>query len=265
MLYIIRIINGIRHNFVPVCMIDTQLFSIHSKYLSADVFSCASVKSHYITESEAELLNEISLKYSDQINMNHKYVTGEDRIVTLEDVQQLYIFIRVCFDTLIGVLNPILKKKCGYICIESELVIPYFIKDGKKYVLSFSLEKEFTENEPQVIKLENWDLAYLKFCCKIAGFQNELFEDDSCIALNLEELKKHLEPSTNIEDLWPTAMADRNLLVINQSSVHVSSLGSWIRTPSTLTLNKSEDVQHSPSPSYTANDCSTTSMQMGNN
>ena len=73
-----------------------------------------------------------------------------------------------------------------------------------------------------------WDLAYLKFCCKVQGIRNELFANDICkvgvyLVLShdrsipelynsltlifqvvaLEEIKGHFPSGTTFEDYWP--------------------------------------------------------------
>ena len=52
-------------------------------------------------------------------------------------------------------------------------------------------------------KVDGWDLAYLKFCCKVQGIRNELFAADTCRVVALEEIKGHFPSGTTFEDYWP--------------------------------------------------------------
>lgn len=51
--------------------------------------------------------------------------------------------------------------------------------------------------------MEGWDLAYLKFCCKVQGIRSELFANDTCKVVALEEIKGHFPQGTTFEDYWP--------------------------------------------------------------
>ncbi|KAF0708706.1 Uncharacterized protein FWK35_00025593 [Aphis craccivora] len=94
------------------------------------------VRSHFNTDSYANILNEINIKHCD-----------------------------VCYEKLQCNSTPSLSEKCCFICINSESVVLHCLKDGHKYVVFFYFEIKTENLRYRAVKLENWDLAYLKFCC----------------------------------------------------------------------------------------------------
>ena len=62
------------------------------------------------------------------------------------------------------------------------------------YLYSVIFSPVTGETEHLKLKSEEvdcWDLAYLKFCCKVQGIRNELFASDTCKVVALEEIKGH--------------------------------------------------------------------------
>jgi len=228
--YIIRKINGEELKFVSVRMAEAQLLSNYLHYLHADIYTCTSVRSHFITDSEAKILNEINIKHCDGVYGKDTFYAGKDYIVRLEDVLEFYTFIEVCYKKLLCNITPSRKEKCGFIRINSESVVPYCLKDGHKYVPLFYFEGETENLRHRAVKLENWNLAYLKFCCKVQGIRNELFASDSCTVTSLDDIKNYFPPETHFEEYWPAKVIDTQLLT-NQKSTHVNPPGAWIRAP----------------------------------
>lgn len=234
--FIIRRINNESSYYVSVRIAESQLLSNYLNYLHANIYTCTSVRSHFITEPEAKLLNEINMKHSDQIYGKELFQAGKDYIVRMEDVQEFYTFIEICYKKLLCNITPGRNEKCGFIRINSESVVPYCIKDDQKYVPLFYFEGETENLKHRAVKLENWNLAYLKFCCKVQGIRNELFASDSCIVTSLDDIKNYFPPDTNFEEYWPAKVVDTQLLT-NQKSTHVNPSGAWIRAPPTA-MNK---------------------------
>ncbi|KAE9522853.1 hypothetical protein AGLY_016750 [Aphis glycines] len=228
--YITRVINGEELKFVSVRMTETQLLSNYIPYLHADIFTCTSVRSHIITDFEAQILNEINIRHCDGFYGKDKFCAGKDYIIRLEDVHELYTFIEICYKKLQCNNTPSFSEKCGFICINSESVMPYSLKDGHKYVPLFYFEGETENLRDSAVKLENWDLAYLKFCCRVQGVRNELYTSDSCAVTSLDNIKNYFPPDTQFRPYWPANLIDTQLL-INQKSTHVNPSGVWIRTP----------------------------------
>ncbi|CAI6377739.1 unnamed protein product [Macrosiphum euphorbiae] len=228
--YIIRVINGEQLKFVSVRMAETQLLKNYLHYLHADIYTCTNVRSLFVTESEAKVLNYINKKHTDRMYGKEVFLAGKDYIVSLEDVLEFYTFMEVCYKKLKCEITPGLVEKCGYIRINSDSFVPYIIIDNQKYVPLFCFEGETENLRQQTLKSENWNLAYLKFCCKVQGIINELNASDSCKVTSLEGIKNNFPPETNFEDYWPANLVDIHLLN-NQKSTHVNPPGVWIRAP----------------------------------
>jgi len=210
-------------------MAETHLLSNYLHYLHSDIYTtCTSVKCHFITDSEAKLLNDINYNHTNCVYGKKLFFAGKDFIAPLEDVHEFYTFIEVCYKKLLCNITPDQNAVCGFIRINSESVVPYCIKDGKKYVPLFYFEGETENLTNRGIKLENWNLAYLKFCCKVQGIRNELFASDSCTVTCLDDIKKYFPPDTNFEEYWPAKVVDTYLLV-DQKSNYVSPSGAWFR------------------------------------
>jgi len=207
-------------------MATTQL---RSNNLHADIYKYASVRSHFITDSEAKLLNEINQTHADCIFGKQMFLAGKDCIVRLEDVHEYHTFIKICYKQLLGETTSSRKEKCGFIRINSDRYVPYCVKDSRIYVPLFCFEGEAAvENlRHDVIEIENWDLAYLKFCCKVQGIRDYLFASDSCTVSTLDNIKNYFPRETIFEDYWPSNGHISHLLG-NQDN---SSTHTWIRAP----------------------------------
>lgn len=234
--YITRVINNEKLEFVSVRVAESQLLMKFLNFLHADIYTCTSVRSHFITEAEAKLLNEINVKHSDSIYGKEPFNASKDYIVRLEDVIEFYAFLDVCYNKLLCIPQSEGTPKCGFIRINSESVVPYCLKDNQKYVPLFYFEGETENLRHRAVKLENWNLAYLKFCCKVQGIRNELFASDSCVVTSLDDIKNYFPPDTNFEEYWPAKVVDTQLLT-NQKTSHIYPPGAWIRAPPAA-LNK---------------------------
>jgi len=227
--YIKRLVNGEHLKFVSVCMAEFQLLKNGLNYLHADMYTCTSVKSYFISDHEAQLLNLIN-KNAEYAYRKIPFVAGKDLVVTLEDAQEFYTFMEVCFKKLQCKITPGHNDKCGFIRINSESVVPYCTKDGKKFVPMFYFEGGIGRLRSQAVKLENWNLAYLKFCCKVQGIKTEFFDRDSCFANDLDIVKTYFPTESSFQEYWPSQLIDTHLLT-NQQSNHVIPSGVWIKAP----------------------------------
>ncbi|KAF0712663.1 Uncharacterized protein FWK35_00033346, partial [Aphis craccivora] len=228
--YIIRVINGEELKFVSVRMAETQLLSNYLHRLHADIYTFTPVRSYFITDSEAKLFNEINIEHSDGIYGKDSFYAGKDYIVRLEDVIEFYIFIKVCYNKVLSNITPGRIEKCGFIRINSETVLPYCLKDDRKYIPLFYFEGGIGSLRQHAVKLKDWNLAYLKFCCKVQGIKNELYTLDSCTAVTLDDIKNCFPLETHFEEYWPIKVVDTKLL-LNEKSTHVHPSGVWIRAP----------------------------------
>jgi len=228
--YIVRIINDKHMKFVSVRMAETHLAVKYLRFLHANIFKCASVKSHFITESEAYLLNDININHCNGAYGIHQFVAGKEYIACLEDVCEFYKFIELCYKKLMCNVGPDYNDKCGFIRINSESVVPYTVNDGQKYLPLFFFEGK-TENLMHTgVKIKNWSLTYLKFCFKVQGIREELITNDFLVS-NIDNIKAYFPLETNYEEYWPAKVVDTNFLLANQNSIRTNPSGIWIRAP----------------------------------
>ena len=111
-------------------------------------------------------------------------------------------FLDLCYKKLV-LKRSNASDRCGFFRINRESVVPYTVKENVKYVPLFYFEGETDHLKLKSDKVDGWDLAYLKFCCKVQGIRNELFAADTCRVVALEEIKGHFPSGTTFEDYWP--------------------------------------------------------------
>ena len=110
--------------------------------------------------------------------------------------------------------------------------MPYTVTEaeGIKYVPLFYFEGETDHLKLKSETVEGWDLAYLKFCCKVQGIRNELFASDVCRVVALDEIKQHFPQGTTFEDYWP---AKGSIEPVHAQRV---SAGNWTQKPATAAI-----------------------------
>ncbi|KAL0870339.1 hypothetical protein ABMA27_005355 [Loxostege sticticalis] len=213
--------------YVAVRMVEIKLLNKYLNYLHADIYSCTCIRSYYITEVEARLLNEINNRHCDG-QFGREPFTQKDLVVRLSDAYEFYNFLDVCYNKLLrGTTNS--KDKCGFIRINKESVVPYTVRDGQKFVPLFYFEGETDNLKLKADQLKGWDLSYLKFCCKVQGIRNELFASETCSVISLSDIKSYFPPGTEFEEYWPNKVVDSQLLISAKGSV--SGGGQWTRAP----------------------------------
>lgn len=222
--YIIRTPD---EKYCAVRIVEMKLLSKYMNYLHADIYSCTCIRSYYITEAEARVFNEINIKHC-EMQFGRDAFTTKDLVVRLQDASEFYNFLDVCYNKLLHCGNDA-KDKCGFIRINGESVVPYTVRDGNKYVPLFYFEGETDNLKLKAEMLENWDLAYLKFCCKVQGIRNELFASETCSVISLTDIKSYFPTGTLFEDYWPNKLMESQLLVSKNNST--SGIATWIKAP----------------------------------
>ncbi|XP_072938412.1 uncharacterized protein [Epargyreus clarus] len=213
--------------YVAVRMVEIKLLNKYLNYLHADIYSCTCIRSYYITEIEARLLNEINNRHCDG-QFGREPFTQKDLVVRLSDAYEFYNFLDVCYNKLLrGTTNN--KDKCGFIRINKESVVPYTVRDSQKFVPLFYFEGETDNLKLKADQLKGWDLSYLKFCCKVQGIRNELFASETCSVISLSDIKSYFPPGTEFEEYWPNKVVESQLLISAKGSV--SGGGQWTRAP----------------------------------
>jgi len=211
--------------FTSVRMVERKLLNRFLQVLPPEVNNCTCIRSYYITDAESKLLNEINLKHTD-CTFGKEAFTSKDLVVRLKDAKEFYKFLDLCHKKLV------LKKsnasdRCGFFRINGESVVPYTMKEGIKYVPLFYFEGETEHLKLKSEKVDGWDLAYLKFCCKVQGIRNELFANDVCKVVALDEIKSHFPGGTTFEDYWPAKGSIEPV-----QSRHGVCAGNWTQKPS---------------------------------
>merc|ERR1719367_2629980 len=223
--YIFRNAGDKPERYTSVRMVERKLLNKFLSVLPSEVNSCHCIRSYYITDAESKLLNEINLKHTD-CHFGKEAFTSKDLVVRLSDGQEFYRFLDLCYKKLV------LKKsnasdRCGFFRINGESVVPYTVKEGTKYVPLFYFEGETEHLKLKSEVVDGWDLAYLKFCCKVQGIRNELFANDVCKVVALEEIKSHFPGGTTFEDYWPAKGSIEAL----PSTRAASGAGNWTQKP----------------------------------
>lgn len=221
--YIIR--SG--ENYCAVRMVEMKVLNKLLNYLHQDLYNCTNIRSYYITETEARLLNEINFKHCDY-QFGREQFTSRDLIVRMSDANEFYQFLGHCYAKLVNNVDPESMDRCGFIRINRESVVPYTVYNDQKYVPLFYFEGETDNLKQRADKLEGWDLSYLKFCCKVQGIRNELFAHDSCSVISLNDIKNYFPPGTLFEEYWPKKNLDSQLLISRNSNQQQVQ---WTRQP----------------------------------
>jgi len=212
-------------------MAEIQLLSNYIHYLKADILACTSIRGHFITDHEAKLLNDINQNHVDCMYGNEMFVAGKDYIVYLKDVHKFYTFIKVCYETLWCNIQTGRKEKCGFIICNPRLAVPYCIIDNQKFVPLLFFEGETDSLIRQAVKLENWNLAYLKLCFVVQGLKNEYLNIDSCLVTSVDVIKSYYPTDTYFEDYWPSNNKFLAFFQNNKYPTHVNPSGAWIIKP----------------------------------
>lgn len=146
--------------FCSVRIFEHRLLKMHANILRPELYSCISIKSCYITEIEARLLNEINVKHCDW-QFGRDLFTVRDLIVSLADGLEFLKFLQTCQDKLVHKsCDP--QDRCGFFRIGGESVVPYTLVNGIKYVPLFYFEGETGNLDKRAIQITGWDLSYLK-------------------------------------------------------------------------------------------------------
>lgn len=213
-------------NYCAVRMVEMKVLNKLLNYLHQDLYNCTNIRSYYITEAEARLLNEINFKHCDY-QFGREQFTSRDLIVRMTDANEFSQFLQHCYAKLVNNVDAESMDRCGFIRINRESVVPYTVYNDQKYVPLFYFEGETDNLKQRADKLEGWDLSYLKFCCKVQGIRNELFAHDSCSVISLNDIKNYFPPGTMFEEYWPKKNLDSQLLISRNSNQQVQ----WTRQP----------------------------------
>jgi len=240
--FIFRASGEKTEKYISVRMVERKLLHKFLNVLPTEVNSCHCIRSYYITDHEAKLLNEINIKHAD-LHFGKEAFTTKDLVVRMADAKEFYKFLDLCYKKLV-LKRSNASDRCGFFRINRESVVPYTVKENVKYVPLFYFEGETDHLKLKSDKVDGWDLAYLKFCCKVQGIRNELFAADTCRVVALEEIKGHFPSGTTFEDYWPA----KGSIEPVQHTQRVSA-GNWTQKPvSVVPQNNQQGGQPPPPP-----------------
>ena len=212
--------------YCAVRMVEQKLLNKYLSFLPQEITTCINVRSYFITESEARLLNDINTKHC-EFQFGRDYFTTKDLVVKVSEAKYFHKFLDTCFKKLVQ-RSTEQSEFCGFVRINGESVVPYTVKEKVKYVPLFYFEGETDTLKLKAEKIDNWELAYLKFCCKVQGIRNELFASDTCAVVSLDDVKQYFPKDTQFEDWWPQKTAEP-MRVATHGSAKI--LGSWTQRP----------------------------------
>lgn len=189
---------------VPVRIVENFVLGRYHPLLHPDIYMCVNaVPSYYMTESEAKVLNEMNSQKG-FVYGREPFNARKDYMVLLNDVEELLGFLEMCYKRL--VLNVIsCDYKCGFLILNSQDTVSYYIVNGQKYVPLFYFGN-ICLNSGMVLEtriLTSWDLAYLKFCFTLQGIRSEFIVQTSCVVAKFDDIKNYMPPDTCYREFWP--------------------------------------------------------------
>lgn len=152
--------DGVETKFCSVRILELRLAKSFPSVLRPELAGCISIQSHYVTEVECRLLNEINVKHCEW-QYGRELFTARDLLVQLSDALELIEFLKTCTEKLQR-RSCSADDRCGFFRIGGESVVPYTVVDGVKYVPLFYFEGETGNLDKRAIQITGWDLAYLK-------------------------------------------------------------------------------------------------------
>jgi len=158
------------------------------------VFSCINIRSYYVTENEAKLLNEINSFHCDY-SFGYDPFTVKDVVVCLPDVHTLNKFLETSKDVFTYSLGKSSIDWLGFVNISGSLVVPYIAKsndesksDLQKYVPQSLIQQNVLLVKVEKIEMNEWDASYLRMLCIYAGLEHLKIQSDDSLCL-LTDLK----------------------------------------------------------------------------
>ena len=87
--YILRISGEKTEKYTSVRMVERKLLNKFLSVLPTEVNSCHCIRSYFITDAEAKLLNEINIKHTD-LHFGKEAFTTKDLVVRMADAKEFY-------------------------------------------------------------------------------------------------------------------------------------------------------------------------------
>ncbi|XP_057658376.1 uncharacterized protein LOC130895204 [Diorhabda carinulata] len=207
---------GIPHIFRPdgiYCALRTLEYGKFTKmpyFVKKELLSCTNIEYFHATEIELKLLNTINFNHCDS-QYGIKQFDYTDLLMNITDAEPTCKFLRICCSKLKKSSEIDISNYCGFLRMNKVSFLPYSVQDNKKCVPMFYFEGEMEYLQKYAVKMEGWNLSYLKFCCKIQGVNNILLTGDSYYVVPLDDLKKCFPENTKFEEFWPHKASPSNI------------------------------------------------------
>lgn len=227
--------------YVADRMTKVKLLFDYKILFTDEIFEYLPIKMVYATLPEARLLTEINSKHCDKLYGVDNF-TEKDYIFPLQDAIEGYQYLNFCHQKLTK-MECSDDQRCGFIKINKSSLVPYVLVKDSKFVPLFYFEGDCEHLEKYAVELKGWDLAYLKFVCKIQGIRRTLYDNEVITVVELEYLKKFFLPGTDFETSWDIRNFNNNDLlrpvnVINDMTTQYSNTNQTkeVRKPNELKM-----------------------------
>jgi len=207
--------------FTAARMAEHVLLNKYLDILPKEINACHSFKAKYITDHEANLLNEINSQHSDFSFGHVPFKEGVDTAIALSDVKEFYGFLELSYNKLLEHKSNV-TDRCGFFRINGQSVVPYTTLNNVKYVPVFYFQDEVETLELNIIQIDGWDLAYLKFCFQYHGIKNKYLETKICNVVSADEIRSHFPEDTSFEDYWIPKGYKESLRSRHENATHVN-------------------------------------------
>lgn len=215
--YIKRIGDGEPVRLISSRMVFLYLLNKFTQTLLGNAVKCIPRCSKRITPTEAKVLNDTIAANKSKTNRIIMMDASVDTFLRLDDIIEFYEFVKLIYEKLTVPIRFYQQKKCGFVRLDYQSVVPYIILDNKKYVPLIFFDGEIDELEVQTKEIKNWDYAYLKFCLRVQGIKENCYSPSSCLVANLEKIKTKFPSETVFEEYWPAEFPETDLFALKKS------------------------------------------------
>lgn len=149
------------------CRVPEQIISQFSSSLTWSVFSCINIRSYYVTDKEAALLNEINSQHCDFF-FGYESYTSKDVVVCLQDVFTLHTFLQTSSEIFQRGLSKSSVDWLGFVSISGSLVTPFVAKpcattaSARRFVPQSLIAHKVLLDKVQPVEMDEWDTSYIR-------------------------------------------------------------------------------------------------------
>lgn len=181
------------------------------------MFSCINIRSYYLTDKEAALLNEINTQHSDCF-FGYETYTAKDVVVCLQDVFTLHTFLQTSREIFQVGLSKSQVDWLGFVNISGSLIAPFITKPGatppRRFVPQSLIGHKVLLDKVQRVEMDEWDASYIRMLLIYSGMDHanltpddplccldDLRWDSSYCPLHIEECSPPLAVSSSFKPI----------------------------------------------------------------